>query len=167
MSKAIEVKSTIENLFCCVELHPSAEDILEQMNYENLTQAIQHFAATVYAYTTWTADESGCEYRGKPLFPVSATLLYSMPYMISATESGIVCERCFELWLRDDMKIAVVSNFRTDFYDGEFLSEYRVVKTTDLDEFPQYIDVDYNLLVLLLKAMSEAYIESNLPTYEL
>ena len=87
--------------------------------------------------------------------------------MISASVSGIISERIIELWLTDDMKFVVVSNLRTDFNDGEFVSEYRKIKTKDQDEFSQVFELDYNLLALVLQAMSKEYVESGLPTYEL
>ncbi len=65
------------------------------------------------------------------------------------------------------MKFVVVSNAHTDFYDGEFVSEYRTIKTRDQDLFPQVIELDYNLLVLLLAAMADEYANSDMPTYEL
>ena len=166
-NKKIELRHAINNLFCGVELHPFAEEIVEHLNCGHLAQAIQHFAQTVYAYAIWTEEASSCEYRGEQLFPFPATLLYAMPQMISASESGIISERIIELWLTDDMKFVVVSNQRTDFNDGEFVSEYRTIKTKDQDEFSQVFELDYNLLALVLQAMSKEYVESGLPTYEL
>ena len=167
MRKTIELKNVIENLFCCVELRSFAEDILEHLNSEDLLQAIWNYAVPVYAYTVWTEDVSDCEYRGDLLFPFSATLLYSMPSMISTSESGIICERHVELWLTDDMKLVVVSNYCTDFYDGEFVSKYRTIKTTDQDEFSRFLDLDYNLLALVLAALADEYAHSPMTTYEL
>ena len=168
MRKPIELKSAIDNLFCCVELLPFVEEILEEhLDYDDLAQAIQHFAEPVYAFATWSAESSSCEYRGEPLFPFHATLIYTVPCMSSALDSGVITERHLEIWLTDDMKFAVVSNFRTEFCDGEFVSAYRVIKTTDPDEFAQVIDLDYNELALMLVALSKLYNNSDMPTYEL
>lgn len=167
MLKSIELEHAFKNLFCGVELHPFAEALLKKMNWENLLQAKEHYAVPVYAYATCTEESSGCEYRGDLLFPLPATMIFSMTYLVSNTGDGIIFERRVELWLTDDMKFVVVSNAHTDFYDGEFVSEYRTIKTRDQDLFPQVIELDYNLLVLLLAAMADEYANSDMPTYEL
>lgn len=87
--------------------------------------------------------------------------------MIARTESGIITIASYELWLTDDMRIVVISNFHKDFNDGELISEYRTIKTDEQDEFYQVYEPDYNLLVLELWAMSKKFNSSNMPTYEL
>ena len=146
---------------------PSAEITLESINFDDLAQVLRHEAKPVYAYATWTKNKTGCEYRGEPLFPFPATLLQSTPYMIAGTESGIITIASYELWLTDDMRIVVISNFHTDIHDGEFISEYRTVKTDEQDEFYQVYEPDYNLLVLELWAMSKKRNSSKMPTYEI
>ena len=167
MLKSIDLEYAIKNLFCGVELHPFAEALLKKMNWENLLQAFQNYAVPVYGYATWTEEVSGCEYRADLLFPHPATRIFSMTYLVSTAGDGIVFERNAELWLTDDMKYVVISNAHTDVYDGEFVSEYRKIKTMDQDLFPQVIDLDYNQLVLLLAEMADEYANSDMPTYEL
>ena len=65
------------------------------------------------------------------------------------------------------MRFVLVSNLLTDINDGEFISAYREVKATDLDEFQEIIDLDYNMLARLLAEMADEYINSPMPTYEL
>ena len=165
--KGFEVRNTFDTLFCDVELPPSAEKTLESINFDDLAQVLRHDAKAVYVYATWTKNKTGCEYRSELLFPFPATLLQSAPYMIAGTESGIITIASYELWLTDDMRIVVISNFHKDFNDGELISEYRTIKTDEQDEFYQVYEPDYNLLVLELWAMSKKFNSSNMPTYEL
>ena len=168
MLKTIELENAIIRLFSCAgELNPLAEEVMDDLDRELLVQTVRHYQEPVYAYRTDTCEESGCNYRGDLLFPVQATLLFAMPYVRAATESGISFERRSELWLLEDMTLAVVSCVRIRVYDGEFKSEYRTLKTKDLDIFPQVIDLDYNLLAIRLGAMCDEYLESPNPTYEL
>ena len=168
MSKrGFEVRNTFDTLFGDVELLPSAEKTLKSINFDDLAQVLRHDAKAVYVYATWAKNKTGCEYRGELLFPFPATLLQSAPYMIAGTESGIITIASYELWLTDDMRIVVISNFHKDFNDGELISEYRTIKTDEQDEFYQVYEPDYNLLVLELWAMSMKRNSSKMPTYEL
>lgn len=165
--KKIEVRNAVDNLFCGVELDPHEEKLVKNLNCDHLAQVFQHRKEIVYAYSIWTKEASCCEYRGEQLFPFPATLICPILHMISVSESGIISERFIEIWLTDDMRFVLVSNLRTDINDGEFISAYREVKATDLDEFQEIIDLDYNMLARLLAEMADEYTNSPMPTYEL
>ena len=167
MLKTIELENAISRLFHGEELDPIAEEIMDRIDYEALIQTVNHHMEPVYAYRTDTCEDSGCNYRGDLLFPFPAMLLYSMPYVKATSDSGVDFERRSELWLLDDMTLAVVSNARIKLCDGDFMSEYRTLKAKDLDLFPQVIDLDLNLLAVELAAMCEEYLDSPSPTYEL
>ena len=168
MLRTIELENTIRQLFCCEEeLSLPLEEALDCLNYDLLSQTIQNHAEPVYAYRADTLVPSGCCYRGNLLLPLPATLLYSMPYVRATAEGGISFERRLDLLILEDMTLEVVSSARFRACEGEFESDYRAVKTKDLDLFPQVIDLDLNLLAMRLAAMCDEYLESPMPTYEL
>ena len=49
--------------------------------------------------------------------------------------SGVSFTRRSELWLLEDMSFAVVANARVQLGDGDFVSEYRCLKTKDLAQW--------------------------------
>ena len=168
MLRTIELENSIHRLFCCgAEVDPVIQEALNCLEYEILSQAICHHAELVYAYRADTLVDSGCNYRGELLFPTRATLLFSTPCVRATSEGGISFERVMELWLLEDMSFAVVSHVRIRLNEGEFESNYRSLKTKDLDLFPQVINFDLNLLAIRLAAMCDEYLESSMPTYEL
>ena len=168
MLKTIELKTAIHLLFFSQEeVSPAVQMILDAIDYELLLQSVQHNAEPVYAFRTDTEEESGCNYRGGLLFPIPATLLLSVPHVDAVSDSGVLFERRVELWLLEDMSFAVTANVRVQLCEGDFESEYRTLKTRELDVFPRVIDLDLALLAMELLRMSEKYLESSMPTYEL
>ena len=168
MFRTIELENSIRSLFCCSDgLNAETEEVLDCLNLEALSQTIRYHEEPVYAYRADTCVDSGCNYRGELLFPIPATLLFSMPYVRATAEGGISFERRSELWILKDMTLAVVSSARIRLCEGEFESDYRSLKTKDLDLFPQVIDLDLNLLAMRLAAMCDEYLDSPMPTYEL
>ena len=167
MLKTIELENAVTHLFRGEELSTLGMEIMSELDLERLIQSIRHHAEPVYAYRADTCEDSGCNYRGELLFPCPATLLYSMPYVKADSDSGVSFTRRSELWLLEDMSFAVVANARVQLCDGDFVSEYRCLKTKDLDIFPQVIDLDLNLLAMELAAMCEEYLDSPMPTYEI
>lgn len=168
MLRTIELENSIRRFFCCWDtMSPAIKEALDCLNYELLSQSVCHHSEFVYAFRADTLADSGCNYRGELLFPVRATLLFSMPYVRATAEGGISFERRAELWLLEDMTFAVVSSVRIRLCEGEFESDYRSLKTKDLDLFPTVIDLDLNLLAMRLAAMCDEYLDSPMPTYEL
>lgn len=163
----IELENAVSHLFRGEELLSSAEEALEEMDYESLAQAIQFFSRPVYAYTAYPDGDPSGGYRGPLLFPFPATLLYSMPYAKLTCDSGIIIKRSMELWILDDTTFAAVSCVRVELANGELVSEYRVLKTKDRDIFPQVIELDYNLLVIVLYSLCLEHTHYGTPIYEL
>ena len=160
----IELENAFAHLFRGEELLPSAEETLDEMDYESLAQGIQFFSRPVYAYTAYPDGDPAGGYRGPLLFPFPATLLYSTPH---AKLTGVIIKRSMELWILDDSTFAVVSCVRVELANGELVSEYRVLKTKDRDIFPQVIDLDYNLLVIVLYSLCLEHTHYGTPIYEL
>lgn len=168
MLTPIKLKTSIESLFFSQgEPEPAVQVLLNAINFEMLNQITRHNAEPVYTYRTDTEEDSGCVYRGALLFPQPATLLYSLPFVHAESDTGVVFERRVELWLLWDMSFAVTANARHEHCEGTFVSEYRTLKTKDLDLFLQVIDLDLGLLAVELLTMSKEYLDASTPTYEL
>ena len=94
--------------------------------------ALRDKAETAYEYVVKTNIDRGFEYRGKELFMQRACLIYS------DIEIGIydMTDTSYnrELWLLEDMSVAVVSCVQIVFGDGnDYITEYREYKG---DEIP-------------------------------
>ena len=163
----IELENAIDHLFRGEELLPSAEEALEEMDYESLAQGIKYFAKPVYVYAAYPDGDPDGGYRGPLLFPFPATLLYSKPHAEMICDSGVIIKHIMELWILDDMTFAAVSCVRAELENGEPISEYRVLKTKDRDIFPQVIDLNYNLLVTVLDSLCLEHTLYGTPIFEL
>ena len=163
----IELENAFSHLFRGEELLSSAEEALEEMDYESLAQGIKYFAKPVYVYAAYPDGDPDGGYRGPLLFPFPATLLYSKTYEETICDSGVIIKHIMELWILDDMTFAVVSCVRMELESGELISEYRLLKTKDRDIFPQVIDLNYNLLVTVLDSLCLEHTYYGTPIYEL
>ena len=61
------------------------------------------------------------------MFPGNATLIWT-EQTYHANDDILSATRYLELWVKDDMTLAVVSCFRTVFDDEEYITEYREIK---------------------------------------
>lgn len=132
-----------------------------------MVDSIKFFSKPVYVYTAYPDGDSDGGYRGPLLFPFPATLLYSKTYEEMICDSGLIIKHIMELWILDDMTFAVVSCVRMELESGELISEYRLLKTKDRDIFPQVIDLNYNLLVIVLDSLCLEHTYYGTPIYEL
>ena len=139
---------------------------LENMDFDDLHQALRFNAETVYAYSAEGCDfDSGCNYYGQELFPCRATRIYSLCVM--EEKDVVLLNRVLELWLLDNFSFALVASIETDYKDGEYTTAYRVLRATDLDEIAQEMPLDYDDIAANLIELAESYNEIGVPTYEL
>lgn len=139
-----------------------AEDMLDEISFNHLVQAIRHNAETVYAFRCDTKCEIGKDYRGMELFDQRATFLYENIHDVLYDAAIIM--RSTELWLLENMSIAVVSCTTVMVGDEEVVAEYRVFKgydwescgIEDLEDFAED-----------LKTMSIMHYGYSTPFYEL
>ena len=82
-------------------------DLMESLDIYSLLQVVRHNATTVYSYITQGRQERSFNYRGEDLFRQKATLLYEETDQV--TMEIVVATRTLELWLLEDMSLAVVS----------------------------------------------------------
>ena len=83
-------------------------------------------------------------------------------------EIGVVqLDRFLELWLLDDFSFALVASTETEYEGGEYRTAYRVIRSTDLDEIAQELELDLDRIAAKLIEFAESYGEAGMPTYEL
>ena len=90
---------------------------MESLDIYSLLQVVRHNATTVYSYITQGRQERSFNYRGEDLFRQKATLLYEETDQV--TMEIVVATRTLELWLLEDMSLAVVSCVSVNYdHDG-------------------------------------------------
>jgi len=175
MNKKTELVYAINALFAATDKKDlPVEDIpkrigtmetMKRLDYEALLQALRFYAETVYVYTAEGNFENGCNYCGLELFPHRATMIYSH---CALEEIGVVqLNRFLELWLLDDFSFALVASTETEYEGGEYRTAYRVIRSTDLDEIVQELDLDLDRIAAMLIEFAELYGETGMPTFEL
>lgn len=137
--------------------------LLEGIDYEALLQVVRHNAQTVHAYTTQGKALKAFNYRGGDLFDQRATLLYED---FDQSWAGIVTTaRNYELWLLEDMSLMSVACVSLDCGDGEYVTEYREIKTGDPWETGMILDLEE--LSGKLLGLCGLHSECVIPIYEL
>lgn len=162
------LQNTIEKLFHDgIGAHGYSEaevkELLGGMDYGALLQTVRHNAQTVHAYTAQGKVPRSFNYRGRDLFDQRATLLYED---FDQSWAGIVTTaRNYELWLLEDMSLMVVACVSLDCGDGEYVTEYREVKTGD----PWETDICLDLEEVSSKLLGMCCLqwEHDAPVYEL
>ena len=138
-------------------------ELLNGVYYDTLLQAVRHNAQTVYAYTLQdNAPKSFC-YRGGDLFGQRATLLYE-DYDQGCAGIGLTA-RTYELWLLEDMSLAVTACVSVDCADGALITEYRQIKEGNPWDSGMSLDLE-ELAGKLTELCAECF-EGNIPVYEL
>ena len=141
----------------------SAADMLGEMDFRNLLQAVRNEARTVYAYTTQGKEDTAFNYRGRELFFQRATLLQEEYDLITADD--LMTDHTYELWLLENMSFVVTSCVSVDLNDGAYHTEYRDIISIDPWSSPMLIDLE-DLTETLLEMCADAS-EGKIPFYEL
>ena len=84
------------------------EDMLDNIDFEVLLQAVAHSAKTVYAYEACGVQDCSFNYRSAPLFPQKAVRLYED--IVKFVTEAVICARTMEVWLLEDLSLVIVSN---------------------------------------------------------
>ena len=110
------------------EYEPSSvDDMLQRIDYAYLFNAIKEAAGPVYCYSVDSDMPMTLKYRGAKMFPGSATRIYSeVDYAID--DNVIFTTHSLELWVLEDMTLAVTSCLHTVIGDDEYVTEYRSFK---------------------------------------
>ena len=141
------------------------EELLDEINYPYLLQAVRHKMETAYVYTTQGKYPMSFNYRGPELFGQRAALLTAE--MESSTAEAVIASRYQELWLLEDMTFASVVCIKV-FYGDEYVTEFRVIKDRDpwnSGMVPEFEQLAYDLNSMCASVYDEY--ESDQPLYEL
>lgn len=104
-----------------------------EIQFTALYDALRDRAEPVYAYSTGGERPTTLKYRSRKLFDCDATLLWREP-VLCVDDQEIASSRYLELWLLEDMRIAVVSCVQILFGEEDgYITEYREYKG---DQFP-------------------------------
>ena len=121
------LKETFDDLFqqaveegCYTE--DEAAELVESLDIYSLLQVVRHNATTVYSYITQGRQERSFNYRGEDLFRQKATLLYEETDQV--TMEIVVATRTLELWLLEDMSLAVVSCVSVNYDHDGYITQY-------------------------------------------
>lgn len=140
----------------------SVEELFGEIDCCALLQAVRHNAQTVYAYTTQGKQSKSFNYRSSELFDQRATLLYDEFDMNTA--EAAVTDRSYELWLLEDMSLAVTVRVTVDINCGEYVTVYREIVGEPYDGA---MSMELEELTMRLQQLYEAVYESEIPVYEL
>lgn len=167
MSRVTELEKALTTLFRkgteVGYTETEIDEFLENIDYHALLQAVWNKAETVYAYRADGKNALSLDYRSAELFKQRATLLYED--VGDSYIGAAFAARSMELWLLEDMGFAVVAKFSVNAGEGEYVTEYRVYKGSDLAD--SEISLDLEDLVAELAALCDPYYEHEQPIYEL
>ena len=139
------------------------EDMLDNIDFEVLLQAVAHSAKTVYAYEACGVQDCSFNYRSAPLFPQKAVRLYED--IVKFVTEAVICARTMEVWLLEDLTLVIVSNYSV-LSGGEFTTEYRTVKAWEFQKGLLCIEPD-TLTEKLLELCAPFYSHYDQTYYEL
>lgn len=83
-------------------------DLVCDIAFAHMYDALRDRAETVYAYSTDGDRSMTLKYRSRKLFDREAMLLWREP-VVCVDETEVASSRYLELWLLEDMSVAVVS----------------------------------------------------------
>lgn len=139
------------------------EDMLDNIDFEVLLQAVAHSAKTVYAYEACGVQDCSFNYRSAPLFPQKVVRLYED--IVKFVTEAVICARTMEVWLLEDLTLAIVSNYSV-LSGGEFTTEYRTVKAWEFQKGLLCIEPD-TLTEKLIELCAPFYSHYDQTYYEL
>ena len=144
------------------EAAAEVKEMLEDIEFEALLQAVRHNAQHPFVYTFFGKAASSYGYRSAELFDQRATRLFRS--VVEVSEGVVSVARSLELWLLEDMTLKSVACVSVVYGNGAYASEYREVKG-EAWECGLWMDLD-NLTAKLYE-MCAPYFDGEIPTYEL
>ena len=100
-------------------------DLVCDIEFVHLYDALRDQAEPVYAFSTDGERPMTLKYRSRKLFDRNATLLWREP-VLCADDTELASSRYLELWLLEDMSVAVVSCVQIVYGDAcDYITEYR------------------------------------------
>lgn len=108
---------------------PKAEIVstLREVNFYTLYQTLCRESSSVYAFRAYGENDQLLRYWGEKIFPCNAINLYRLPDFI-AEDEVIATVHFMEVWLREDLTLAITSCFHVDNKETGYRTSYRVHK---------------------------------------
>ena len=132
-----------------------------------LTTYFNHEAETVRKYEVRCEVPTMVDFRSEELFPVKAVHLFDFPEIYAQSDDGIETTFYKELWLLEDLRLMVVSNYciDSDWEESTFTAEYRTVEKEmkSHEDFP----IPQPLLMTQLAIQMHNCKNQMLPIYEI
>lgn len=117
---------------------------LREVNFYCLYQTLCREAEPVYAFHSYGDTKKLLHFSGEKLFPCNAINVYQEPDFVEETES-METVHLIEVWLREDLTLAITSCFHVDNKEERYCISYRVHKG---GEWPfDEDDFDFNAFV--------------------
>ena len=159
------LKETFDDLFqqaveegCYTE--DEATELVESLDIYSLLQVVRHNATTVYSYITQGRQERSFNYRGEDLFRQKATLLYEETDQV--TMEIVVATRTLELWLLEDMSLAVVSCVSVNYdHDGYALADTSDAVRSQLKEIKKTEEKYFNQINYIRRLLHSICVEKS------
>ena len=159
----------IDRLFRCGVGDPGykeqeVEELLAGMDYTSLLQAVRHEAKTVHTFTTCGKPPQTFDYRGADLFGQQAVMIYDTVGQFFSI-GPVFSTRNFELWLLEDMQIAIVVHIYVSLNGDEYEADYRESKGIAPKDCGKYLNLE--ILSDMLDELCVPVYEGKQPFYEL
>ena len=107
-------------------------DLVCDIEFVHLYDALRDLAKPVYAFSTDGERPMTLKYRSRKLFDRNAALLWREP-VLCADDTELASSRYLELWLLEDMSVAVVSCVQIVYGDEfDYITEYREYKGEEI-----------------------------------
>ena len=100
---------------------------LREVNFYSLYQTLCREAEPVYAFHSYGDTKKLLHFSGEKLFPCNAINVYQEPDLVEVTES-MKTVHLMEVWLREDLTLAITSCFHVDNKEERYCASYRVHK---------------------------------------
>ena len=115
-----------------------ARDILTELDFSAMFQNIRQQAEPVFAYKT-----SGVltAYHSKELFPGKATLIFRDYDFAHDFEDSLESNHFLEVWIKEDMTLAVVACYEVRYQEEEFVTEFREYKGEEWPDSILFLDL--------------------------
>lgn len=168
MNKIEKLKNLLLDLFHekAAAYDQDAESILEfilEADYATLYQTLVRDMEIVFACRAVGMGKDQPQYYGQKLFDQAAVLLYRDTDCSCDLSEDLETRHYWELWLLDDMTLAVTSCFVMIHDDINYCMEYREHKGTDWPDDIMEIDLEFLFDDLML--FREADIENDAFVY--
>ncbi len=135
----------------------------ECVDFDCLYQTLCRLSAKVYEYQAGMESEQIVQYRGERLFPCEAIQIYKKPNL-SVNVEELDMTHSTEVWLLEDLTLAVTSCFTVEVGGTGYTTTYRAYKGA---EWPINEDFDMDIFCACLKlASSGPMVMGAVPLFE-